>query len=79
MIGYWYAMLVGNASVAVKLLILIYFCLIEVRAMVVAVQQPLAECTFIFTVVLSHLYSHRPPPCAVTIHKTYTDQLWSGF
>ena len=52
MIGYWYAMLVGNASVAVKLLILIYFCLIEVRAMVVAVQQPLAECTAIFTVCI---------------------------
>ena len=28
------------------------FCLLEVRAMVVAVQQPLAECTAIFTVCI---------------------------
>ena len=36
-----------------------YICLIEVGAMVVAVQHP--------------------PPCAVTIHKTCTDQQWNGF
>ena len=28
------------------------FCLIEVKAMVVALQQPLAECTAIFTVCI---------------------------
>ena len=28
------------------------FCLLEVRAMVVAVQQPAAECTAIFTVCI---------------------------
>ena len=28
------------------------FCLLEVRAMVVAVQQPSAECTAIFTVCI---------------------------
>ena len=30
----------------------IFFCLLEVRAMVVAVQQPSAECTAIFTVCI---------------------------
>ena len=30
----------------------ITFCLLEVRAMVVAVQQPSAECTAIFTVCI---------------------------
>ena len=29
-----------------------YFCLLEVRAMVVAVQQPSAECTAILTVCI---------------------------
>ena len=29
-----------------------YFCLLEVRAMVVAIQQPSAECTAIFTVCI---------------------------
>ena len=53
-----------------------HFFLIEVRAMVVAVQQPLAECTAIFTVCI---VKHRPPPCAVTIHKTSTDQQWNRF
>ena len=59
MIGYWYVMLLGNASVAVKFSIPIYFCLIEVRAMVMAVQQPLAECTAILTVVSSDT-AHLP-------------------
>ena len=36
-----------------------------------AVQQ-----TAIFTV---YIVEHRPPPCAVTIHKTRTDQQWNGF
>ena len=35
------------------------FCLIEVRAMVVAVQQPLAECTAIFTVCIIE-HPHLP-------------------
>ena len=53
-----------------------YFCLIEVRAMVVAVLQPLAECTAIFTVCI---VEHRPPPCAVTVHKTIAYQKANGF
>ena len=52
-----------------------HFCLIEVRAMVVAVQQTLAEHRF-FTVCI---VEHCPPSCAVTIHKPCTDELWSGF
>ena len=52
------------------------FCLIEVRAMVVVVQQPLAECTTIFTVCI---VEHRPPPYAVTItqnpHKSAVEQI----
>ena len=52
------------------------FCLIEVRAMVVAIQQPSEECTAIFTVCI---VSHRPPPCAVIIHKTCTYQRWNGY
>ena len=47
--------------------VLVIFCSSEVRAMVVAVQQPLGECTAIFTV---GIVKHRPPPCAVTMHKT---------
>ena len=39
--------------------------------MVVAVLQPLAECTAIFTVCI---VEHRPPPCAVAMHKTCTYQ-----
>ena len=52
------------------------FCLIEVRAMVVAVQQHSAKCTAILTVCI---VLHLPPPCAVTIHKTSTDQQWNRF
>ena len=44
--------------------------------MIEAVQQPLAECTAIFTMCNAE---HRQPPCAVTIHKTCTDQQWNGF
>ena len=36
-----------------------------------AVQQPAAECTAIFTACI---VSNRPTPCAATIHKTCTDQ-----
>ena len=50
------------------------FCLIEGRAMVEAVQQPSAECTAILTL---YIVEHPPPPFAVTIYKTCTDQLWS--
>ena len=52
------------------------FCLIEVSAMVAAVQRSLVECTAIFTVCI---VEHRPPPCAVRIHETCTDQQWNGF
>ena len=48
-----------------------YFCLPEVWAMVVAVQQPSVECFAIFTVCI---VQHRPPPCAKTTHKTCTAQ-----
>ena len=41
-------------------------CLIEVRAMVMAVQQPLAECIVIFTLCI---VEHHLPLCAVTIPK----------
>ena len=44
--------------------------------MVVAVEQPSAECTAIFTVCI---VEHRPPPCAGTIHKTRKDQKWNRF
>ena len=44
--------------------------------MVVAVQQPLAECTAIFTL---YIVRHRSPPCTVKIHKTCSDQQWNGF
>ena len=44
--------------------------------MVVALQQPLTECTAIFTVCI---VKHRPPPCTGTTHKTCTDQQWNGF
>ena len=50
------------------------FCFIEVREMVVAVRQPSSECTAIFTMCI---VLHRPSPCAVTIHKTRTDQRWN--
>ena len=51
---------------------------IEVRAMVVAVQlqQPLSECTAIYAV---YFVEHRPPPSAVIIHESCTDQQWNGF
>ena len=52
------------------------FCLIEVRAMVVAVQQHSAKCTAILTVCI---VLHLPPPCAVTIHKTCTEQQWNRY
>ena len=41
--------------------------------MVVAVQQPLAECTAIFTL---YIVKHRSPPCTVKIHKAA--QIYSG-
>ena len=44
--------------------------------MVVAVQQPLEECAAFFTVCI---VEHNPPTCAVTIHKTVTDQQCNGF
>ena len=44
--------------------------------MVVAVQQLLEKCTAIFTVCI---VEHCPPPCAVAIHKTCTDQQWNRF
>ena len=45
----------------------IYFCVIEVRAMVVAVQQPLAECTASTAIFTMRIVEHRPLPCTVTI------------
>ena len=42
--------------------------------MVVAVQQPLVECTAIITLCI---VEHRPPPCAVTIQKPSTDERWN--
>ena len=44
--------------------------------MVVAVQQLLAE---YFATSTVRIAEHRPPPCAVTIHKTCTDQQWNGY
>ena len=44
--------------------------------MVVAVQQLLAE---YFATSTVRIAEHHPPPCAVTIHKTCTDQQWNGF
>ena len=52
------------------------FCLIEIEAMVVAVQQALEEFNAILTVCI---VSHRPPTWAVTIHITCTDQQWNRF
>ena len=43
---------------------------------VIAVQQLIAECIAISTVCI---VEHRPPTCAVTIHKTCTDQQWNRF
>ena len=54
------------------------FCLIEIEAMVVAVQQALEEFNDILTVCIV-LVSHRPPTCAVTIHITCTDQHWNRY
>ena len=45
-------------------------------AMVLAVQQPSAECTAIFTVCI---VQHRPTPSAVTIHENWMDQRWNGY
>ena len=47
--------------------------------MVVAVQQPSAECTAIFTVCVLSNIAHLPVQCAVTIHKTCTDHWWNGY
>ena len=44
--------------------------------MVMAVQQPLAECTAIFAMCV---VEHRTPLCAVTSHKTCTDRKWSRY
>ena len=52
------------------------FFLIDEGVMVVAVQQPPAECTAIFTVCI---VSHHPPPCAVTTHKTCTAWRCNGY
>ena len=52
------------------------FCLIEIKAMVVAVQQALEEFNAILTVCI---VSYRPPTCAVTIHITCTDQQWNRY
>ena len=49
----------------------LFVYLIEVRAMLMAVQQPSAKCTAIFTMFIA-IHS------AVTIHKTCTDQQWNG-
>ena len=51
-------------------------CFIEVRAVVVVVQQPLAECTAILTVCF---VEHHLTPWTVTIHKTSANQQWNGF
>ena len=51
-------------------------CLIEVWAMVLAVQQPSAGCTAIFTVCA---VQHRPPSSAVTIQENWMDQPWNGY
>ena len=51
-------------------------CLIEVWAIVVAVQQPSAGCIAIFTVCI---VQHRPPPSAVTIQENWIDQRWNGY
>ena len=55
-----------------------YLCSIEVRAIVVAVQlqQPLSECTAIYAM---YIVERRPPPCAVIIHESCTDQQWNRF
>ena len=53
------------------------FWLLEVYAMVVAVQQWLAARTTNFT-VCRPIVEHGQPPCTVTIHKTCTDQQWNG-
>ena len=46
------------------------------RAIVVGVPLPLAECTVNITVCI---VEHRPPPCAVTRHKTCTNQQQNRF
>ena len=51
------------------------FCLIEVKAMVVAVQQLLVEWATIFTVCICRT---PPPLCALTIRTTCTDQKCNG-
>ena len=54
-----------------KFVVDLVFCLVEVRAMVVALQ-----CTAILTMCI---VEHRPPPCAVTIHNTCTNQRWNRY
>ena len=44
--------------------------------MVVTVQSPCAECTAIATMCI---VAHRPPPCAVKIYKTRTDERGNEF
>ena len=44
--------------------------------MVEAVQEPLAECT---AILYACIVEHQPPPCALTIQKTCTDQQWNRF
>ena len=56
------------------ILIRYFFNITIVRAMVVDVQQPLAE----FNVFSPRIVWHCPAPCAATIHKT-SDQQWIGF
>ena len=46
--------------------------------MVVAAHQPYSEHTAICTIYVLSNNKQRPPPCAVTIHKTCTDQRWNG-
>ena len=53
-----------------------HLCLLEVRAMVVTAQQPLAKCTAIATMCI---VEHRPAPCAVKIYKTCTDEQGNEF
>ena len=43
---------------------------------VVAVQQPLVECT---AILYACIVEHQPPPCVLTVQKTCTDQQWNGF
>ena len=70
--NYWYIPLISHIqSIKERMASLVrplYFCLIEVVAMVVAVQQPPAERTAIFTVCI-----------VATTHKACTAQRWIGY